>query len=465
MSRCAILVSAAALAASCGVASAQVKLNTGNATAMNARAVTGSGPSVAASSAACDASYWENGAFDGLNGQSSESGTGLGADAETADDFSICEGKAIRLDTIRACLLTNSSDLHWPGRSARITIYTDCDGCPGEPIYTADSTDDSDLGPGIPPFSLVEYTFSDIDLWLCGPAVYWISVQGLGDHSGLDRAFWATAGFGEVQLHQGKFRTDKADIATPGWVDVGNTDGCVSCIGCTDFCFNIDAEVCDILWDNGGFSGYGGGPSALNTSIPMARSADNFHLKPCDDYDLCLISACILTNCDPKRTLLEIYANDCDMPAELLYTYADPIVNSIEAGPCADSQDLGDLTAYEVQFPVTERLEGGKNYWVAAVARGTGSLRERGYFCYAFRCDTECQILITEGKVLSMGLGYTEWTPVSEVSGDGEHDFAFKVVGTKVSTQPPAGTPKVTLGSGSAPAPTAATKASTGRLR
>ena len=81
MSRCAILVSAAALAASCGVASAQVKLNTGNATAMNARAVTGSGPSVAASSAACDASYWENGAFDGLNGQSSESGTGLGADA------------------------------------------------------------------------------------------------------------------------------------------------------------------------------------------------------------------------------------------------------------------------------------------------------------------------------------------------------------------------------------------------
>ncbi|MDX9911816.1 MAG: hypothetical protein RBS39_08300 [Phycisphaerales bacterium] len=457
MSRCAILVSAAALAATCGVASAQLKVVSKvskNPNAVTARAVTGTGPTIAAASAACDASYWENGAFDGLNGQSSESGTGLGADAETADDFSICEGKAINLQTIRACLLTNTSDLHWPGRQARLTIYTDCDGCPGEPIYTADTDDDNELGGGIGSFALVEYTFSDIDLWLCGPAVYWISVQGLGDHSGLDRAFWATAGFGEVQLHQGKFRTDKADIATPGWVDVGNTDGCESCIGCTDFCFNIDAEVCDILWDNGEFAGFGGGPSALNTSIPMARSADNFHLKPCDDYDLCFISGCILTNCDPKRTLLEIYENDCDMPAALRGTWTDPVITSVEVGPCADAQDLGDLVAYNVLFSLEDyRLEGGKNYWVALVARGTGSLREQGFFCYAFRCDTECQILITEGKVLSMGLGYADWTPVSDVTGYA-YDFSFKVVGNKVSTQPPAGTPRVTLGSGTAGAPT-----------
>lgn len=380
-----------------------------------------------------DSCVWENGDWDAVSGQSSEEGTALGAPSASADDFRVCEGKALLLTQVKTQMLTNTQNSGWLHRRARLDVYADCNGCPGELIasYTTDQSEE--LGPQVGTLKLVEFTFDLDGLWLCGPNAFWISSVGLGDGTGQDRSYWATAGAGNVQLHQGKFRTDKQDIATHGWVDVGNTDGCPSCLGCTDFSFELDGDLCDILWDNGDYDGGAGGPSELNTAIPMARTADDFHLKGCQDYDVCFISGCILTNCDPKRALLEIYANDCDSPSELIRTYSNPVIRQIDAGPCADVQDLGDLTAYEVFYEVTDlRLSGGKNYWVSLVGRGTGALRERSYFCSSFRCDEACNVKINPASVRSMSLGVADWTSINEVAGGEARDMTFKVAGRAV---------------------------------
>jgi hypothetical protein len=149
---------------------------------------------------------WDNGAFDGVNGLTSEratfaAGTGgpEGNDISTiANDFELNFGA--RIQEIRACMLHN-------GTSAELYIYSDSGGAPALPVTaplfgaptTADVvsstfTDNTTRCNGAFGFPGREYTFNELTTGVqfppaLPPGRYWLAVVAIGG----TRGFWATS--------------------------------------------------------------------------------------------------------------------------------------------------------------------------------------------------------------------------------------------------------------------------------
>lgn len=376
------------------------------------RSLFGSGAS------ACLCVGWDNGSWDGNDGQLSHLGGGVPNGAKAADDFCLCEGQVHDLQSISGVLINNSlAGL----RKAKLELYTDCDGCPGE-LITSFSIHETpvvgaNLGGG---YFEVTYTFiianqptPDNNIVLKG-GCYWVALVGKTDNQCLtmgmcDKSFFATTGDGKVKGAvakkiegvptgvQGQF-----SFPAGGWVSV---DEC--CIGCTDLAFTVCANPCKILKDNGGVdrfrtSGLLGSRSERSVTTWNSRSADDFVTNPCDDFTVCYIEGCLFTNCDTVRGFFEIYENDCKFPS---YAQGD-VAAPGRTGASTKAVDLGFsvtiegrlLRAYRVEFhDLNISLDRGTHYWLSIGNQDSYSFNERAYFCCNFVCDSECDIMFNSG--------------------------------------------------------------------
>jgi hypothetical protein len=356
---------------------------------------------------------WENGAAASpvtpttpaiLSHQGGGAGTGVAA----ADDFVLCESQIHAITSISAEMITSTvAGLV----KARLTVYQDCDGRPGQPLFTWINAQVVEQGAsGLDGFRRVRYIFTpDAQATPTQPAkpmilrggVYWVSVVGLTDNlcdtmQMCDQTFWLPASTTDVKgrpAHKaiGIF----SDSTWGGGVPVNpwiSSDEC--CNGCIDLAFNVCAESCKIVHDfardydaTRSSPSLAGGPLIID-----ARTADDFVVPPCDDRALCYVGAYIATNCNPPRFRMDVYDTDCRFPA----TFSPPL--TADATKFTDTRR--DITiagrvlrVYYVEFleprasgaPIV--LQGGRNFWISVYAVGSGSASERAYVLGAQRCD------------------------------------------------------------------------------
>ncbi len=351
---------------------------------------------------------WDNGEWDGVDGQTSERDTAV-EDSRTADDFCLKDGYVYEICSITVQMLTSANA---EDRDVELTLYHDCDGCPAEQVDCGFFIDPeiSVLQAGVRDgLDLIEVTFNTksriiIDeygeeteqdaLWLKG-GCYWVSPVGIGDGTEYDRYFWGTAG---EDLLAAKAKSQAGPFKVHGWerVDELNVD-------CRNFAFDIEANKCCIVRDNGAADETSEG--AHDTTGVDCRNADNFAISPCvDSTDLCFFSAYIYTNCDCDRTKLEIHADDCGEVGERVgdYFLASKCVQLSGFGSSDGGVDFEgqELALYRVEFHNPGlSLEGGANYWASLHVQGTGSFNERGFWAYNYLCENaECDIHLSSGQ-------------------------------------------------------------------
>jgi hypothetical protein len=362
--------------------------------------------------------WWSNGGPDlGPSGNAQASQVFGTFDARTADDFVITECTWVHMDRIELVMAVSSQTTP----AAELIWYDDCDGKPGTvievfPMESATAV----AGSPWPGFTLYNMTFL-IDRFLDGPQRIWITPIG----NGAGQYYWVSADtFPIVQGVQAQYKA--AAFGYPDWTDVVDV---INLEQCTDFNFSIYGDCCYRIQDNGDYDLVGVESLKFPNQMPFgARGVDNFQLRPgTGPVELCRIEGYLATNCDPSRTIVEIYANDCDRPGALLATLEDPIVI-----------DTGDVYAGNPSIPVycfvwqakgtLLALDEGQNYWISVVAVGTGNINERGYFL--FKQKETCGISITEGLYKNPFFGFPEFTPVSDPALGGQaRDFAFRVYG------------------------------------
>lgn len=143
------------------------------------------------------------------------------------------------------------------------------------------------------------------------------------------------------------------------------------------------------------------------------------------------------TNCPLDKIFVEIYENDCNMPANLLCVI-DVTTDEDNDGkadyPIAEDTGLDYLgcNIYRLFWPEISRVEiqPGRDYWISFVAQGTGSILDKAYWMYkatssAMDCSAIC---ITEGKVKDPFVeGLESFTFVSEATSGPPRDFAFRL--------------------------------------
>lgn len=376
--------------------------------------------------------FWDNGsAGNPPTGQSSEEGTAVNSSA-VYDDFCVDACICLKVDRIEADFLTNSSFAQWMGATAVLYLYTDCDGCPDECVaYAFDpEVEGADSTPDSNGFRKVTYSFEDFflcDGWdqlldkfvLHGGACYWLSVVHIGDGSWTDRGFWCATGEEDIKAGEATFYSEFFWV--PFCTPISTTN-----VGKTDFVFRVYGDVSYVICDNGNCATYGH-PSALNTSLPTTRAADNFFVR--EDTILDIIKVCLINNCDPHRSFVEIFEGDCYPEGDPLLHAVDPIVvGPIGYSTGAFGQPGGD-PIWELTWCIENGylLDGCKTYWVAPVGKGTGAFGERAYFAFNSDCkDPDCLIKISEGRFLRHP--NPSWEKVSTVVGE-PRDFAFKVCG------------------------------------
>ena len=150
---------------------------------------------------------WDNGAFDSVNGFTSEANTAVSGTggpegdhgSTIADDFVVTTTST--LTEIRVCFLSTVT-------SAELYIYADNGGVPGPsvtaPVFGGPTTasvvtstfnDNTSRCPGAYGYPGREYMFNatttGVTLPTLSPGRYWLAVVGRGSGSG--RAFWATS--------------------------------------------------------------------------------------------------------------------------------------------------------------------------------------------------------------------------------------------------------------------------------
>jgi hypothetical protein len=358
------------------------------------------------------------------------------------DDFCVDACTCLKLDEVSADFLTTSFFGSWAGASACLEIYSDCDGCPDRLIaysYASNNGDDNHE-PGPAPRKIT-HTFTDFTLnngWdqlldkiVLDEGCYWITVVHKGDGSWTDRGWWCTTEEQEYRIVAAEPTAVSEDFGIPECTPISETN-----TGKRDFAFCIVGEASDILCDNGNCD-TAGSPSALDTSLPSSRTADQFHLRR--DAIVTIIEVCLINNCDPHRSIVELYDGDC-YPMNLLATYGDPIVQhalDMYGNPLiSTAYDIypGGDPVWQLTFclPAGRELAGGYNYWVAPVGLGTGTFGERAFFAFNRDCKAECLIKIAEGQFFVHPVDY--WMPVSYETGTPK-DFAFKVYGNSADSQ------------------------------
>lgn len=349
---------------------------------------------------------WNNGGFDGVDGQSSEEGTGV-AWSRAADDFHLLPGALHRVSYVEALALSNRTSAR-----VRAEVYDDCDGRPGVLLYAAEGQG-MDSGADALGLNVLRVGVATPGLSLEGGRAYWLSVVGLGDGSGTDHFFWCTAGSGVIQGASGHV---KAPVFWfNDWTPTAATN-----IGKSDFAFTVHGDECPTLRDNGGPDVSQAPAPALNVAGPTARIADDFVTPACDTWVLECVRLCVLTNCDIARAVVEVYDTDplTMGPGRRLATLQTPVARAVES--------VHGLTRYELEFPAMTRLNGGGRYWIALSGPGTGGARDRAYFCLSDPCATGCDVFGGQARVLDAP--FTSWRPIEAVLGE-PRDLSFSVHG------------------------------------
>jgi hypothetical protein len=371
----------------------------------------------------CDCT-WFNGEFDENDGQASHLGGAIMHGAKAADDFYLCEGFVYDLENISGVLLTNSIPVL---TKARLEIYSDCDGCPGQLLYTLEKGTSSEKGTFGPNdelrvvnwnFELSNETKKENKNIVLKGGTYWISLYGLTDGqcptmNMCDASYWGTTGDG--QNIKGSVAKKTFGCPTSTWNQFNfcqpwtSVEDC--CVGCTDLAFVVCATPCKILIDNGvarqqtspGLPVGSTSQFAINSwSSLETRSADDFVVPPCDEYRVCYIEGCVWTNCIGFKGAFEIYGNDCRCPTYVLH---DTPLHYGEATKIIDLHlnaviDNTSVKAYKLEFHDLDfNLDGGQNYWISIGVKHTFSAIERAYFCYNFDCDRSCLIRFNPGRV------------------------------------------------------------------
>jgi hypothetical protein len=368
---------------------------------------------------------------------------------KTADDFYLQPGSIYRLDSISADMLTSSL----PGFvKARLELYADCDGHPGQLLYTFTRPRVADGQPsGIDNLRRVTFTFVMSEQ--AGPSVvpvpialragsYWVSVVGLSDNlcaMGMcDQTAWLPTD-GPVKGRQPQrifgVPTTYGQFSYAGqqWQSVA------CCAGCRDLAFTVCAEPCKILLDNGGpdltrFSKSISGP----VSIFEGLTADDLVVPPCADVQLCYVQGYLATNCNPPRAALAVFDSGCGLPATFSQPITFPASRLTPTGQTVRIEGV-DLTIYSVEFwdfrafgPQPLTLQQGLNYWMSIYAISSGSINERGYVLGANRCDLpSCGgpfRRFSPAAVSGLAFGITDhsWRPVDPIGGS-LYDIGFLV--------------------------------------
>ncbi len=387
----------------------------------------------------CDG-CWNNGAFDGPrgDGQISHLGGASPLGAKAADDFTLMDNFVHDVRTFKATLLTTTTvGLVKP----RAEIWSDCNGCPSELLYTFTNplVVETGLTQGFAfdgrPLRIVNVTFdvtqettiANRNVVLHG-GNYWLSVYGVSDGLGptmqmYDVTYWGTTrGFGGGVQGKPAHKIDglpspnynvftfPAGCGPTAWHSV--VDDC--CIGCTDLNFSFCATPCKILVDNGGGRRQLAGEPVGSTSKFAAgtfsavetRSADDFVIPGCGDHHICYVEACILTNCVTFDGVFELYANDCNKPSYALHgtplLAQQFIATKIIPLNYTAFMEGKTVTAYKLEFhDLNIVLPGGRQYWISAGVKYTFSINERAFFCYNADCSRSCLVRWNAGKVLT----------------------------------------------------------------
>jgi hypothetical protein len=414
----------------------------------------------------CDC-LWFNGDWDERDAQASHEGGAFPQGVKAADDFYLCEGFVYDLESISGYLCTDSLEQL---TKARLELYSDCNGRPDELLYTFKVFEKNETGIVVDGYRLVQFVFNvedqiDDDLSdnenACNSNIvlkggtYWVSLIGLSDNRCItmpnmcDSSFFATANGGVIR---GSVAHKIEGEDTGHWNEFSYSSGTWEaldecCIGCTDLAFTVCATPCKILIDNGvndtddADGRRVGSHSQRSTSgTRNSRSADDFVVNPCSDFNVCYIEGCVYTNCVGFIGWFDILGNSCKRPSYILGG------STIESGRSTCIVDLGydvtidgrpGLVAYRVEFHDLDfTLDAGNQYWISISVQDTFSQNERAYFCYNADCDRTCLIRFNPGH--RIGEGATQWTSV-------DRDFSFLIAGDDADRN----------GSGSTPACTA----------
>lgn len=379
--------------------------------------------------------FWDNGPRDDLTAHLSQ----IGAQGTllAADDFFIKSGQHACVESITVCFaIADTVDGVMVKPDLTLTVYADCDGRPDDASVVLEVVDPelitaTPAGPSMwSGFNLWTIEFRT-DAFLAGHQRLWISPRA---HADFDEAlyYWVSANNGGIQGAQAQI----SGGAGP-WQDVQECD----CPGiCTDFCFQINGHVCCLEKDNTPFDATGGQMSLqrFGAAIDTQRAVDNFQIGPYSAVDLCRLEAWIATNCPLEKVFVEIYENQCNMPAAKLLTI--DLTDDLDGDGFADYPIATDTGAdylgcniYHFVWPelVGYTLDPGRDYWISFVARGTGSILDKAYWMY--RATSACHICITEGKVKNPFVeGLEDFTFVSEATSGAPRDFAFQVYTNEV---------------------------------
>ncbi|MCC6321785.1 MAG: hypothetical protein IT438_10175 [Phycisphaerales bacterium] len=383
---------------------------------------------------------WDNGGFDGLNGQASRTDTYSGAPM-TADDFYFEPGSIYRIDTVTALLATNSV---LP--KARLTIFEDCDGLPGRQIASYESLRMVNTGTFSDALPVYRAEFALGGLHVStdmlsqdgagGGRVLWAAVQGVALGLPDEEWYWCTAN--NLRPRGSSARFFSPSLGYPEWTPI-DTFGC----GCTDFAFAVIGERCKVLY-NGGELDLAATPAGSLSQIAgvseAARSADNFVLPPCAPADriasvretLCYIRAYVYSNCTPVRGRFELYPNTCKSPPDPATPTSPP--TPLYSTPFARITDLGftamidgePVNAYCVEAVGLDwNLPSGNDYWISAVGETNGGLRKRNYFAFGSACARGCPVQFSPAMVVGQGAGADTWRRIE--AGGQSRDLALLV--------------------------------------
>lgn len=399
----------------------------------------------------CASNLWFNGAFDQRDAQASHLGGGVQYGAKAADDFYLCEGQVYDLNAITVTLITNSIDVL---TKANLEIYADCNGAPGERLYTLTKGTKTETGQTYAGLRVVNWTFTPSNETVVGNqnivlkgGAYWISAYGLTDGqcptmNMCDVTYWGTAG---NQIIKGSVAKKNFGVPTAMWNQYSFPNPWTSvedcCVQCTDLAFAVDATPCKILVDNGEGRRQSTASDIVGSRSEWApfssrdsRSADDFVVPPCSDYNLCYVEGCVFTNCVGFKGVFDIYGNDCKLPS---FAIGGTPLYTREATKIIDLNynvlvNVGGTNvahrAYKLEFhDLSYLLTGGRQYWIAIGVKHTFSINERAFFCYNADCARSCLIRWNPGQYLNPGAGVSTWTSVG-------NDFAFLLAANPVTT-------------------------------
>ena len=399
-------------------------------------------------------SLWHTGDWDLVNGEwSFDRGTTDDVVIKAADDFYLCPSAVHRLTTFTGKMLVKQANPDFAIR-ARLLIFDDCNGRPGELIEEFDSECAAFIESGPNGFNLYQFQFFFDCFWLKG-GTYWASLVAVAPVAdSAFEAFWVSTGLpGDPPTPT---VLGKRPIFMNGDAEWMDFDTC--CHPCADLQFCLIGETCPIMWDNGEpylddaddnppgnapFDVFGTRSEKSNLTPRNSRAADQFVVKTCEDEMVCYIEGYIFTNCISFEAHLEIYENDCREPDFSLpggvpyYTrIADQIIDLGYTGLRVDGVEV---RAYKVVFcnwPVPLNLEKSKNYWLSLSVRDTFSAAERAYFAHVdLPCDpcTHGNIWkIDPGMELAPGRQILDWTSAGA-------DFAFLIATKKHEGSVPLG--------------------------